>query len=96
RADRPQLLSVRLEAAGSVVILRPARWSNAWSVRASYRETPDAPWQGSWTYGTRADRLELNALLPATWRFELQQEAPAQSDTLIIQVEAGVRRIVGG
>ncbi len=96
RADRPQLLSVRLEPAGSVVVLRPARWSNAWSVRASYRETPDAPWQGSWTYGTRADRLELNALLPATWRFELQQEAPAQSDTLIIQVEAGVRRIVGG
>lgn len=94
--DRVQTLSLELSPSGSVVILRPARWTSAWSVRASYRDAPTEPWQGSWTYGTREDRLELNALRPAEWRLELTQDSPARTDTLTVQIRAGDRTVIGG
>lgn len=94
--DRTSSLSVRLPPAGSVVILRPSRWTSAWSVKASVRESPTDPWRGSWTFGTRDDRLELNALLPAEWRFELTQDSPARSETLTIQIRAGDGAVIGG
>ena len=94
--DRQQVLSVRLPSAGNVVILRPNRWTAAWTVRASYRKNPGDPWQGSWTYGTSNDRLTLTALRPAQWRFELVQDAPVRSETLEVSVGAGERLVVGG
>jgi hypothetical protein len=94
--DRIQSLSVRLPPAGSVVILRPSRWTSAWSVTASLRESPTDPWRGSWTFGSRDDRLELNALLPAEWRFELTQDSPARTDTLTVQIRDGDRTVIGG
>ena len=94
--DRQQTLSVRLAPAGSVVILRPVRWTTAWTVRASYRDQPGEPWQGSWTYGTADDRLTLTSLRPAQWRFELVQESPARAANLETPVRAGDQLVIGG
>ena len=94
--DREQILNVRLPTGGHVVILRPARWISAWTVRASYRSSPEEPWQGSWNYGAREGRMILRALRPAEWRFELAQDAPARSRTLRVQVRAGDELVIGG
>ncbi|QDU65333.1 RNA polymerase sigma factor [Engelhardtia mirabilis] len=62
---------VTLASGARVSLARPKEWSGEWFVHASWRPPGEADWRGSWNYSTTSQTLELAALRPAEWRFEL-------------------------
>lgn len=70
-----QIASVTLPQGGAVSIERPYDWSGPWLVHASWRPVGDTEgWRGSWNHGTDRPTLEIAALHPAEWRFQLRRK----------------------
>ena len=89
------LVMVELDRGGEVVIERPLGFRGDWFVRASWRENESDPWFGSMGYGSAGETLELFALQPAQWRFELRnEESDAEPLVRIERVERGERVVV--
>ncbi|MEM7164201.1 MAG: sigma-70 family RNA polymerase sigma factor [Planctomycetota bacterium] len=78
---------VELPRGGTAIIRRPANWTGQWFVHASWRGERSADWQGSWNYSTEEDTLQLAALRPVEWRFQLRRESEQAPDPLVRTVQ---------
>ena len=85
------------ERGGTATIVRPPELTGTWRVRASYRAPGETEWFGSWVYGTTEDTLELQALKPAEWRFQILDDPNSQKplEERFAQVGSGDSVLVG-
>ena len=90
-ADRIVVARVTLPRTARVSLVRPKSFEGDWHVHASYRESDDEDWFGSWNYGTDGEELQLNALRPAEWRFQLRQETDSEPIIRTVLVQPGDR-----
>lgn len=90
------LARVTLSQGGRVAIERPGGWSGEWKVYASYRNSSDGDWHGSWTYSTLEAALFLVALRPAEWRFQIFRGERRSSEpvTRIVRILANEETLV--
>ncbi len=95
-SERPALAFMTMRRGATAKIMRPDDWTGTWHVRASYRESSDAEWFGSWGYGTDGESLTLGFMQPAEWRFELRRDSAVEADPLVrtAELRAGETTVV--
>lgn len=90
------LLMVTIPRGAGVRVRRPSGWTGEWFVHASWRELGDTDWFGSWNYSTDEASLDLDALQPAEWRFQLRRGSENAPDPIVrtVVLTPGIRTVV--